>query len=153
MYAEKELTQLLVAWSSGNRQALEELTPLVFDELRRLADPDGSPSVDVQIRGEARTIEPAVATAVFRIAQESVTNARRHARNATRVDVRVEITEREIRLEVYDNGQGAASVHTGYGVPGMVERAALLGGTCTAGPVATGGWTVSAVLPRSGKNT
>jgi RNA polymerase sigma factor (TIGR02999 family) len=37
MYAEKELTQLLVAWSSGNRQALEELIPLVFDELRRLA--------------------------------------------------------------------------------------------------------------------
>jgi signal transduction histidine kinase len=122
-----------------------------IEDLRRLARSDGSPIVDVRVQGDPTTVIPSIATAAFRIAQEAVTNARRHARNATRVDVSVDITPVEIRLEVHDDGDGPASVKTGYGVPGMVERAALLGGTCTAGPLATGGWTVTAVLPRSGR--
>ena len=135
----------------NDEDAAERAPTAGIDDVRRLASVDGSARVDVQVRGDAGTIEPAMGTAVFRIAQEAVTNARRHALNATRVDVRVEITAGEVRLEVHDNGQGAASVNAGYGVPGMIERAALLGGTCTAGPVTTGGWTVSAVLPRSGE--
>lgn len=86
---------------------------------------------------------------MFRIAQEAVTNARRHARGAGRVDVRVRIDATGVRLDVRDDGESAASAPPGYGITGMAERAALLGGTCAAGPTREGGWAVTAVLPRS----
>jgi len=87
---------------------------------------------------------------VYRLAQEGVTNARRHARNAARIDVRVHADEAGIRLDVRDDGDPAASATPGYGITGMIERANLLGGTCEAGPTPDGGWVVSAVLPRAG---
>jgi signal transduction histidine kinase len=96
-------------------------------------------------------VPPAVAAAVFRIAQEAVTNARRHAREVTRIDVGVDVDADGVRLEVRDDGGGAASVPPpGYGITGMRERAALLGGTCDAGPAPGGGWVVAATLPRAG---
>jgi signal transduction histidine kinase len=120
-------------------------------ELRRLATTDaGGPVVDVRIAGDVEAVPPTVASAVYRLAQEAVTNARRHARNATRVDVRVDVDGAGIRLDVRDDGAPAASATPGYGITGMTERAALLGGTCEAVPVAGGGWAVTAVLPRSG---
>jgi signal transduction histidine kinase len=93
----------------------------------------------------------AVGSAVFRIAQEAVTNARRHARNATRVDVRVVGHGSSVHLVVRDDGDPAsagAPPEPGFGVTGMVERAALLGGTCVAGPSGQRGWAVDAILPR-----
>ena len=93
---------------------------------------------------------PTVAAAVFRIAQEAVTNARRHAREATRVDVDLRVGEGGVRLDVRDDGRAAASGAPGYGITGMRERAALLGGSCDAGPLPTGGWAVTASLPRKG---
>jgi signal transduction histidine kinase len=92
-------------------------------------------------------LAPTTTTAVFRMAQEAVTNARRHARGATAVDVTVERTDRAVLLRVHDDGTPAPQPGTGYGVPGMVERATLLGGSCTAGPDPAGGWTVAATLP------
>jgi signal transduction histidine kinase len=77
-----------------------------------------------------------------------VTNARRHARHATRVDVRVDADERSVRLRVSDDGDSRAAGSPGYGLVGMAERAGLLGGTCAAGPNPDRGWTVTAVLPR-----
>ncbi|HKP05687.1 MAG TPA: ATP-binding protein, partial [Microbacterium sp.] len=92
-----------------------------------------------------------VAAAVFRIAQEAVTNARRHARDMTRIDVGGVVDADSVRLEVRDDGGGAASTAPpGYGITGMRERAALLGGTCEAGPASDGGWVVAATLPRAG---
>jgi signal transduction histidine kinase len=62
----------------------------VLDDLRRLAQADvGGAVVDVRLDGDLAAVPPVVAATVYRIAQEAVTNARRHARNATRVDVRV----------------------------------------------------------------
>ena len=120
-------------------------------DLRRLAGPDaGGPVVDVQLTGEVDAVPPTVAAAVYRLAQESVTNARRHARNASRVDVRVDADHAGIRLEVRDDGEPVASAPPGYGITGMIERASLLGGTCAAGAAPGGGWAVTAVLPRSG---
>ena len=125
-----------------------------ISDLRRLARADtGGPAVDVQLVGDVEAVPPTVAAAVYRLAQEAVTNARRHARNATRVDVRVEADDAAIRLEVRNDGDPAASATPGYGMTGMVERATLLGGTCEAGPAPGGGWTVTAVLPRSGWST
>jgi signal transduction histidine kinase len=124
-----------------------------LDDVAALADESASPRVDVRVTGDAAGVPPAVAAAVYRLAQEAVTNARRHARHPSRVDVSVAVDDGEVRLDVTDDGetQGARSGGgPAYGLVGMGERAALLGGTCTAGPRAEGGWAVRAVLPLSG---
>lgn len=109
------------------------------------------PIVAVDLDGDLDAPPPAIASAAYRIAQEAVTNARRHARGATRVDVRVRVDGEGVRLEVRDDGGPAASARPGYGLRGMLERATLVGGTCDAGPGADGrGWAVTAELPRTG---
>ncbi|WP_433435621.1 sensor histidine kinase [Nonomuraea sp. CA-141351] len=112
------------------------------------------PSVDVEIFGDLDGLPPSVGAAIFRIAQESVTNARRHARHATRIAIQVAADDTSVRLRVSDDGD-TTSVRTmpGYGLLGMIERAGLLGGTCEAGPNPDRGWTVTAVLPRTGAAT
>jgi signal transduction histidine kinase len=110
----------------------------------------GGAVVTVQVRGDGGSIPPPVAAAVFRLAQESVTNALRHARQVTRVGVLVEVDEGGVRMSVTNDGDVAALPAPGFGIIGMMERAALLGGTCQAGPVPGGGWAVTAVLPRVG---
>ena len=121
------------------------------DDIRRFADaPEGQPQVQVELTGELADLGPTMGPAIYRIAQESVTNAVRHARHATRIDVLVAADDDVVRLTVRDDG-GAASAGRnpdGYGLVGMAERAALLGGTLEAGPGPDHGWTVSAVLPR-----
>lgn len=120
-------------------------------DLERLAGggPAAGPRVQVALSGDLTAIPPAVDSAVFRIAQEAVTNARRHARNATRVDVRVVGNGSSVHLVVRDDGDPVrAGAPPGFGLTGMVERAALLGGTCVAGPSGDRGWAVDATLPR-----
>lgn len=109
----------------------------------------GGAAVTVRVEGDDGSIPPPVAAAVFRLAQESVTNALRHARQVTRVDLVVDVDAGGVRLSVTNDGDVAASPTPGFGIIGMRERAALLGGTCHVGP-APGGWTVTAVLPRVG---
>ncbi|GAB2846892.1 histidine kinase [Lentzea nigeriaca] len=120
--------------------------PRVAD-LERLAT-RSRPPVDVAIVGDAGGLPSPVSAAVYRLAQEAVTNARRHAKHATRIEVRVEVDESAVRLRVSDDGQLRPAGSPGYGLVGMIERASLLGGTCEAGPNAGQGWTVTAVLPR-----
>lgn len=110
----------------------------------------GGVAVAVTVRGDPGMLPPPVAAAVFRIAQESVTNALRHAREATRVEVRVEVDDRGARLRVADDGGIPLASAPGFGLIGMGERAALLGGTCAAGPAPGGGWVVDAELPCEG---
>jgi len=107
--------------------------------------------VDVAISGDVDDVPPSVAAAVYRLAQGSVTNSRRHTRNATRIEVRIAADDTAVRLRVSDDGDGAArAAGSGYGLVGMIERAELLGGTCEAGPGPERGWTVTAALPRAG---
>jgi signal transduction histidine kinase len=110
------------------------------------------PPVEVAISGDLDGLPPAVGAAIYRLAQESVTNARRHARHATRIEVRVAADDTSVHLRVSDDGDAGVrpAASPGYGLTGMVERADLLGGTCQAGPNPDRGWTVTAVLPRSG---
>jgi signal transduction histidine kinase len=111
------------------------------------------PQVDVEILGDLDGVPQSVGTAIYRLAQESVTNARRHARHATRIEVRVAADDTSVRLRVSDDGDTSLvrpAGSAGYGLIGMIERAGLLGGTCEAGPNPHRGWTVSAVLPRTG---
>lgn len=124
-------------------------TPALAD-LHALAAPQGDgPRVDVSVADGLGDVGPTVATALFRIAQESVTNARRHARHATNVAVTVTADGGLVRLRVADDGDavGDPHEHGGYGIIGMAERAELLGGTLTAGPGHRRGWVVTAELP------
>ncbi|WP_246090715.1 sensor histidine kinase [Nonomuraea deserti] len=128
-----------------------------ISDLRQLA---GSarvgPSVDVRLAGDLDDLSPSVGAAIYRIAQESITNARRHARHATRIEVLVAADDTSVRLRVSDDGDTASPRQVaapGYGLLGMIERADLLGGTCEAGPGPERGWTVTAVLPRVGAAT
>ena len=108
--------------------------------------------VTVDLDGTLDDLRPSVATAIYRISQESVTNAVRHARHATRIDVRVRGDRHSVELTVEDNGDSihAERVPTGYGLVGMAERATLLGGSFEAGPGRDRGWTVQATLPKAG---
>jgi signal transduction histidine kinase len=124
--------------------------PTVSD-LKELARGDDSgPVIDVELTGPFDTLPAPIASAVYRIAQESVTNSRRHARKATRIEVRVAVDDESARLTVTDDGAAGPIGTPGYGIAGMTERAALLGGTCTAGRSPNGGWLVTAELPRAG---
>jgi signal transduction histidine kinase len=130
-----------------------DLTPQngVADIERLARNVDDEPLVHVGLTGDLDELGPTVGAATYRIAQESVTNALRHARNATRVDVQVVGDPDAIRLTVRDDGDPvhASSVDAGYGLVGMTERAALLGGTLDAGPGPDHGWVVHALLPRT----
>lgn len=124
----------------------------VFD-IERLADPTDRPRVEVALSGDLNGLRPSVDAALYRLAQESITNARRHARHATRVSVSVSGEEHWVRLAVRDDGDsgpGDPRSSSGFGLVGMAERARLLGGTLEAGPTGTRGWAVQAALPRGG---
>ncbi|MBV1854811.1 sensor histidine kinase [Catellatospora sp. NEAU-YM18] len=119
-------------------------------DLARLAGRNGSgPVVDVRLSGELTGLPSAVDTAVYRLAQESLTNALRHARHATQVTVRVAADDSAVHLSVSDDGRPQGQPGAGYGLVGMYERARLLGGVCAAGPGPDQGWLVTARLPRN----
>lgn len=124
-------------------------------DIRRLADRDGAaPAVEVQLRGSLDDLRPSVDAALYRLAQEAITNARRHARHASAVTVTVAGADDDVHLTVDDDGDGATGgTAPGFGLTGMAERAKLLGGTFSAGPRGDGGWRVAAVLPRHGPTT
>ncbi|SMQ13752.1 Signal transduction histidine kinase [Streptomyces sp. Ag82_O1-12] len=93
----------------------------------------------------------AVDLAAYRIAQEAVTNALRHAVGADEVRVSVTADGERIRITVADNGRTpparSAKAGAGRGLMGMRERARMLGGSLRAGPAAGGGFAVEADLP------
>ncbi|WP_439658683.1 sensor histidine kinase [Lentzea sp. HUAS TT2] len=122
-------------------------SPTVAD-VALLASPGRpGPEVDVLIDGPVDDLPKSVGTAIYRLTQESVTNARRHARHATRIEVRVVVGDSSVHVRVSDDGDTGGNVVPGHGLIGMTERAELLGGSCEAGPDPGRGWTVTAVLP------
>jgi signal transduction histidine kinase len=142
------------ARDAGDVRADAELAPQpgVADITRLARDTGEWPRVDVQLIGDLDEVSPTVAAATFRLAQESVTNAMRHARDATRIEVRLRGDGEVLRLTVVDDGDAVAPDRSswGYGIVGMTERATLLGGRLSAGPGPERGWSVEAVLPRAG---
>jgi signal transduction histidine kinase len=100
------------------------------------------------LHGPPELLDPGVELAVYRIVQEALTNARRHAPGAA-VDVELHYTEDTVRLRIRDNGPGPGSteVQGGLGLLGMRERAAAVGGRLRTGQLAGGGFLVEATLP------
>src|SRR5215467_1267362 len=99
--------------------------------------------------GSLPSFSPAAMTAVFRIAQEALTNVHRHS-EASRVKLRVTIGLSELELEVADNGKGFADVEAcrqGVGILGMQERLAELGGTLRVESGRDAGTSLFAMVP------
>jgi signal transduction histidine kinase len=121
-----------------------------IDDIARLAQSsDSGPAVDVDLSGDLDHLSPSIGAGLFRMAQEAVTNARRHAQQATHVGIRIVGSESRVEMTVIDNGGPSSPVGSGYGLLGMAERATLLGGEVKAGPAPDGGWVVKASLPRT----
>lgn len=100
------------------------------------------------LHGAPVALDPGVELAAYRIIQEALTNARRHAPGAA-VDVELHFTDAALHLLIRDNGPGSAASagRSGHGLLGMSERAAAVGGTLKAGPASGGGFLVKARLP------
>jgi signal transduction histidine kinase len=100
------------------------------------------------LRGAPDALDPGVELAAYRIVQEALTNARRHAPGAA-VDVELRYCHDSLQVRIRDNGPGPASVApaAGHGLLGMRERAAAVGGTLRTGPALGGGFIVEATLP------
>lgn len=105
--------------------------------------------VELTIDGTPAPVSPGVDISAYRIVQEGLTNALKHAQ-ATRVEVRVAHDGDWLEIEIADDGDGAGPVlnGSGHGLTGMRERVALYGGTLDAGPASAGGWRLRALMPR-----
>ena len=142
-----EIRHLLGLVRAGDGPALEP-TPGLAD-LGRLAGELGTAGLDIDLDvDEAGDVPPGVGLAAYRIVQESLTNALRHAvaRHAT---VRVATEGGSLRIEVTDDGQGRPGHHesNGHGLVGMRERVAMYGGGLEVGPLPAGGFRVAATIP------
>jgi signal transduction histidine kinase len=117
------------------------------DQLIADAVAQGQP-VRATIDRDVRSVAPALAPSVHRLISESLTNVRRHAHGVSCVDVTVTAERDRLVVRVHDDGQAAVPAgQDAFGIVGMRERAASLGGSLSAGPAADGGWVVRADLP------
>lgn len=125
-----------------------------IDELAAVARGAGL-VVTVTEEGERTSLPVGVDVSAYRIVQEALTNTLRHA-NATRADVTVQYGLDAVAIDVVDDGRGATGHHPdrdGRGLVGMLQRAAVLGGTVETGPTEHGGFRVRARLPVNGSPT
>lgn len=125
---------------------LQQLNELM-DEARGLS----AASTRLIVRGRVTALTPGVELTAYRIVQEALTNARRHASGAA-VDVELDYRGDALHVVVRDNGPGPPDQpgepgSTGHGITGMHERAAMVGGWLKTGPAPLGGFLVDALLP------
>jgi signal transduction histidine kinase len=158
--------EVLLSIEQTGRQALAEMRRLVemldqrdetlglapqpsVEQLGQLVEQvrDAGLLVELRVEGEPRPLAPGVDLSAYRIVQEGLTNALKHA-GAARALVMVRYGPDEIEINVADDGRGTASTDGGgHGLVGMRERAALFGGTLQAGPRTEGGYALHATLP------
>ncbi|MEU3340279.1 histidine kinase [Streptomyces sp. NPDC006668] len=110
------------------------------------------PQVVYRTSGELDNLDRGVQLTAYRIVQEALTNALKHAGRDTRIDLTLTAGDMDLRIDVHDTGPGAQAAHPepphdqGQGLTGMRERAALYNGTVSAAPAPSGGWAVRTVL-------
>ncbi|MFI9828166.1 sensor histidine kinase [Streptomyces sp. NPDC051913] len=115
--------------------------------------PDQGPGQTVTLRSDVPADLPhEVQAAAFRVVQEALTNVRRHAADATRVDVRLRLDGGRLVVSVADDGRGGTQLPDaahggGFGLVGLKERVTALGGELTAGPREGHGWEIRAAFP------
>jgi signal transduction histidine kinase len=126
--------------SLGSTPGLGDLDRLAATTL------DAGVQVEVEWLGSQEPLPADIDLSAFRIIQEAVTNVIRHA-GTDRCLVWVDQQDDYLSIEVTDSGRGGAQAATGYGITGMRERTALLGGDFSAGPRPGAGFRVAARLP------
>jgi signal transduction histidine kinase len=161
----EEVRKAIAAIGRTGRDALTELR-LLLGVLRggggleapqpgtgQLEDLISSVPLPVRLRvdGPPRELSQGLALAAFRIVQEALTNTVRHAGPGASADVRLNYQPGALEVEVTDDGAATTALvpppAAGHGLIGMRERAAMFGGTLTAGPQPAGGYCVRAQLP------
>ncbi|GGO59890.1 two-component sensor histidine kinase [Streptomyces lasiicapitis] len=155
----EEVPPALLAIQEASGEAMRELRATL--EVLRTDAPAGSPAllverarsaglpVELTVTGRERALPPELELGVYRIVQESLTNAARHAVGAESVGVHLDYGERQVVVRVDDDGvarPGGALAH-GVGLTGMRERVEALGGALRAGARDEGGFSVRAELP------
>jgi signal transduction histidine kinase len=136
-----------VAAERKPQPGLQQLNELL-DEAREAA----GTGARLIVRGALTALDPGVELAAYRIVQEALTNARRHAPGAA-VDVELHYTGNELRLRIRDNGPGPVpgpgtpGPEHGHGLLGMRERATAVGGELRTAEAPGGGFLVEARLP------
>jgi signal transduction histidine kinase len=146
-----EMRRLLGAMRRDGDEA--ELLPQPgLDGLDSLLDEIGRAGLPVELHvdGEPFTLPRGIDVSAYRIVQEGLTNALKHAR-ASNADVTLRYAPEELQIEVRDDGDGRAkSDGPGYGLVGVRERVKIYGGEMTAGAATGGGFILSTRLPISG---
>ncbi|MGN0064437.1 MAG: sensor histidine kinase [Nocardioides sp.] len=143
-----EMRRLLGLLRTGDSGVLPQ--PVLAD-IEHLLDEAraGGTLVEADLPAEWPEVPGGVGLAAYRVVQEALTNVRKHAGPGARVQVLVRTGPAGVRLEVRDDGRGAAAGSDGHGLGlrGMRERVDVHGGTLEAGPAPGGGWLVSARIP------
>jgi len=144
-----ELRALLgVLRKSGEPAPLRQPQPTLaqLDELVAQSR-DAGLHVELRVEGEARAVAAIADLCAYRVVQECLTNAMKHAPGAN-VNVLLRYGPRDLLVTVVDDGPGPAEAGpAGHGLIGMRERLALVGGTLAVGPALGGGFRVEARLP------
>lgn len=148
-----EVRRLLAIVRSDGRADVRAPQPQAHDLPELVAEfaRAGLP-VSLTVSGPQRA-DAALGLTVYRVVQESLTNALRHARGVTRVDVVVEWREDAVSILVEDDGLAVTPSEGGRGLLGMRERAALYGGTAEIGPREPRGWRVRVLLREGGASS
>jgi signal transduction histidine kinase len=126
-----------------------------LDQLGELVDTarDAGSSIRLIMQGKAVPLPAGIDLAAYRIVQEALTNARRHAPGSD-VDVEVTFGENELRLRIRDYGPGPSEdLVAGHGIVGMRDRTAIAGGTFACGAAEGGGFAVDVQLPTDGEDS
>jgi signal transduction histidine kinase len=159
--------EALEALESTGRQTMSELramlgvlrtegagTPPDLDPQPLLSQLDtlaagGELDVAVSVDGDIDRLPDSISITGYRLVQEALTNVRRHAGDPETVEVNLRVADGRLTIDICDNGRGAATLPSedGFGIIGMRERVAAVGGRVDAGPRPGGGWRVRAVLP------
>lgn len=137
------------ASESASTRGVEQL-----DELAEQTRQSGT-RVSVQVIGEPVPLSPLVSFTLFRVAQEALTNTRKHAGTRATADLRLRYEPDAVELEVADTGLGraAAARGSGLGQLGMRERVIAVGGELDVGPRSRGGYLVRARIPLTSGRT
>jgi len=148
-----ELRRLLgILRTEGSAPAIAPQPGLAtIEDLAKHARAAGLPT-DIRIEGDPVPLPAGVDLAAYRIVQEALTNAMRHAGRPAEARVAVRYAPGSLELEIVDDGRAlpAGGNGAGHGLIGMRERALLYGGTVDAGPREQGGYAVRALLPLHG---
>ncbi len=144
-----ELHHLLETLRSSDGGSDDDASTLELTDIAELVDAANAAGLPTRftVVGDERPVPSVVQVNLYRIAQESLTNARRHAGDAATADVRLRYTDDDVELEVVNSGRRVMTPRPGMGQLGMRERALASGGALESAPREQGGWRVRVRVP------